>query len=189
MFNAQLPDMSQVLLTANCAEYAKCTVTGYVTGAPYCQLCRICLMHSYRICQRCSLLPTVQSMLNAQLPDMLKVLLTAICAKVAEHSASQKLHSPVKFEITWNFSAKILAYVSMPTMAYRFSAKNIATEIARIRQTVSFRQVSNVRPEKMYEYLIIDITLPEFCVNLLSQCVARGRLLILGTDDYRRFVA
>jgi hypothetical protein len=52
----------------------------------------------------------------------------------------------------------------MPTMAYRFSAKNIATEIARIRQIVSFCQVSNVRPEKMYKYFITASTLPELCV-------------------------
>ena len=34
MLSAQLPDMLQVLLNAICAEYAECTVTGYVTGAP-----------------------------------------------------------------------------------------------------------------------------------------------------------
>lgn len=49
-------------------------------------------------------------------------------------------------------------------MTYRFSAKNMATKISRIRQIVSFRQVSNVRPEKMYEYFIIASTLPELCV-------------------------
>jgi len=116
-------------------------------------------------------------MLSAPLPDMLQVLLTANCAKVAEHSAFQKLQSCVKFEITWNFSAKNLAYVSMPTMAYRFSAKNIATEIVPIRQIVSFRQVSNVRPEKMYEYeyFIIASTLPELCVLISFRNAWQGR--------------
>jgi len=103
-------------------------------------------------------------MLSAQLPDALQVLFTAKCARVAEYSAFQKLQSCVQFEITWNFSAKNLAYVSMPSMAYCFSAKNIETEIARIRQIVSFWQVSNVRPQKMYEYFIIASTLPELCV-------------------------
>ena len=92
------------------------------------------------------------------------MLLTAICAKVAESSASQKLQSCAKFEITCGFEAKSLACVSVPTMAYHFSAKNIATEIARIRQIVSFRKVSNVRPEKIYDYFIIASTLPELCV-------------------------
>jgi hypothetical protein len=87
---------------------------------------------------------------------MLEVLLTAICTKVTEHSASYKLQPCVKFEITWKFSAKNRAYVSMPTMAWPFSVKkysrhNIETGIGRIRQIISFRRVSNVRPEKMYE--------------------------------------
>jgi len=106
----------------------------------------------------------MQNKLSAHLPDMLQVLLTAICAKVAGSFASQKLHSRVKFEISWDFSAKTLAYVSMLTMAYHFSSKNISTDIARIRQIVSLRQVSNFRPEKIYEYFIIASTLPELCV-------------------------
>jgi hypothetical protein len=195
--------LHKLLKAIPCAECAECTVTGYVAGALYCHLRRICLVHSYRICYRCSLLSPVQNVLSAQLPDVtgapycnvcrmclvhsyricyrcsllsplenmlsavtgyvtgdpychvcrictrdtVEVLLTANCAKFAEHSASQKLQSCVKYEITWNFSVKNLAYVSMPTMAYRFSAKNMATETARIRQIVSFRQFSNVRPE------------------------------------------
>jgi hypothetical protein len=103
----------------------------------------------------------MQNSLSAQLLDMLQVLLTAICAKVAKYSASQKLQSCVKFEIIWNCSVKNLAFVSMPTMAYRFSVRNLGTEIARIRHIVSFRQV---RPEKMYEYFITASTLPELCV-------------------------
>jgi len=52
----------------------------------------------------------------------------------------------------------------MLSLANHYSANNIATEIARIKQIVSFRQVNNVRPEKMYEYFIIASTLPELCV-------------------------
>jgi len=63
MLSAPLPDMLQVLLTANSAEYAKCTVTG---------------------CHRRSLLPSVQNMLSAQLPDMSQALLTANCAEYAK---------------------------------------------------------------------------------------------------------
>ena len=49
MLSAPLPDMLRVLLTANCAEYVECTVTGK--------------------CYGCSLLPTVQNMLSAPLPE------------------------------------------------------------------------------------------------------------------------
>jgi len=76
--------MLQVLLTAICSEYLECTVTGYVTGVPYCHLCGVFWMHNYRICYRCSLLPSGQSILSAQLPDMLQVLLTAIRAEYFE---------------------------------------------------------------------------------------------------------
>jgi hypothetical protein len=112
------------------------------------------------------------------------VLLTANCAKVAESSASQKLQLCVKFEITWKFSAKNLTYVSVPSMAYRFSAKDIATEIARIRQIVSFRQVSTVR---VFHYCLNFARI--VCVNFLSQYMTRPRLLIFWTADCRKFVA
>jgi len=55
--------LHKLLRTIPCAEYAKCTVTG---------------------CHRCSLLPSVQNMLSAQLPDMSQVLITANCAEYAK---------------------------------------------------------------------------------------------------------